>query len=316
MTERITPQMLDNSTVNTISNDLNQLDQVQQQLSTGYQINQPSDNPVGAAITLSLQGEVSAYSAYHQNITQGVAVVQTEGTSLQQIQQVVQSARELVVQASNGTLNASDMQAAAQQIYQYIGQIKETANTQYDGSYVFSGSAVDTPPWQADPGSPDTFAGNQGTVNYAIGPSTQLAVSANLYSVLGDGVGTGGAFVPSATPGNPGTGGLLATLRTVYSDLQAGNHGALGAQLTNLTTNLNALISLQANVGATQDRLQMADATISSLSATATIELGNVYNTDMAQATVQFSTLQAGYQAALQSTADIIQTSLLNFLQS
>ena len=43
--------------------------------------------------------------------------------------------------------------------------------------------------------------------------------------------------------------------------------------------------------------------------------LGNVQDTDMAEATVQFSTEQAGYQAALQSTADIIQTSLLNFLQ-
>jgi len=41
-----------------------------------------------------------------------------------------------------------------------------------------------------------------------------------------------------------------------------------------------------------------------------------VYDTDMPVATTQFSTEQAGYEAALQSTADIIQTSLLNFLST
>ena len=59
----------------------------------------------------------------------------------------------------------------------------------------------------------------------------------------------------------------------------------------------------------------MASSRITALSTSAQTDVGNVQDTDMAQATVQFSTEQAGYQAALQSAADIIQTSLLNFLQ-
>lgn len=315
-TQRITSQMLDNTTVNTIDNDLNQLEQTQEELSTGYQINEASDNPTGAAITLSLQGQVSAYSAYQQNITQGVAVAETESTSLQQIQQTLQSAQSLTVEAANGTMSPSDLQDAAAEIQQYISEIKQTADTQYDGSYVFSGSSVDTSPWQADASQPDTFAGNTNSINYSIGPSTQLPVSANLYSVLGDGVGTGGAFTPNATPGQPGTGGLLATLRTIYTDMQNDNQSGLGTQLTNLSTNLSALEGVQADVGATQDRLQMASSRISSLSSTDTVQLGNVYDTNMAAATTTFTTEQAGYEAALQSTSDIIQTSLLNFLQT
>jgi flagellar hook-associated protein 3 FlgL len=316
MTQRITTQMLDNTTVNTIDNDLNQLDQTQETLSTGFQINEPSDNPTGAAMTLSLQGQVSAYAAYQQNITQGVATVETESTSLQQIQQVVQSAQSLTVEAANGTMSSNDLQDAAAEIEQYIAQIKQTADTQYDGSYVFSGSAVDTAPWQADASQSDTFAGNTDSVNYSIGPSTQLPVSANLYSVLGDGVGTGGAFTPGATAGATGTGGLLSTLRTIYTDMTTDDQSDLGNQLTNLSTNLSALESVQADVGATQDRLQMASSRIQSLSSTDTVELGDVYDTDMAAATTSFTTEQAGYEAALQSTSDIIQTSLLNFLQT
>jgi flagellin-like hook-associated protein FlgL len=58
----------------------------------------------------------------------------------------------------------------------------------------------------------------------------------------------------------------------------------------------------------------MASSRLTSLSTSAQTDLANVEDTNMAQATVQFSTEQAGYQAALQSSADIIQTSLLNFL--
>lgn len=327
MTERITPQMVANSTVTTIDNDLNQLDRTQAQLSTGYRINEPSDDPVGTAITLSLQSQISAYNQYQQNIAQSTAMVQTGGASLQQILSVLQSSQELTVEAANGTMSPTDLGDAAQQILQYIGQIKQTADTQFDGNYVFSGSQVGTRPWAPDssPGASDAYAGaainpatGAGSIQEAIGPGTLLQVSADLYGVLGNGVSTGAAAANhgGGAVNADGSGGLLATLRTIYNDLTGNppNQADLENQLSNLQANQDALLTLQSTVGATQDRLQMASSRISSLVSTDTIELGDIYDTNMPAATTTFSTEQAGYQAALQSTADIIQTSLLNFL--
>jgi flagellar hook-associated protein 3 FlgL len=322
MTERITAQMVGNTTIATIESDLNQLDQTQQQLSTGYQINQPSDNPYGAALAISLNGQVAAYGAYQTNVAQGTAWVQSASASLQSISQTTQSIRTMVVEGANGTMSASDLQDQAQEVLQYIAQIKQSANVQYDGSYIFAGDNVTTQPWNqsttaADAPSEDTFAGNQNAISYAIGPSTQIQVNANLYAVLGDGKGAGGAFTPGAA-GAPGTGGLLATLRNIYNDMtgtSGGTQADLQNQLKNLDTNLNALQGLQASVGATQDSLQMASTRLTALSTSAQIDAGNVQDTDMATATVKFSTEQAGYQAALQSSANIIQTSLLDFLK-
>ena len=326
MTQRITAQMVGNSTVAAIEQDLNQLDQTQEQLSTGYQINRPSDNPYGAALAISLNGQVSAYSAYQSNVTQGIAWVQSASTSLQSIQQTVQTLRALVVQGANGTMSSTDLQASAQEVLQYISQIKQSADVQYNGSYIFAGDAVTTQPWSttataADPPSEDLFNGNQNAINYAIGPSTQSQVNANLYSVLGNG-NTGGTAGSSSFGGGAvqadGSGGLLATLRTIYNDMMGTNGGTqtdLGNQLTNLDTNISSLESVQATVGSTQDSLQMAGSRLTALSTSAQIDVGNVQDTDMAAASVKFSTEQAGYQAALQSSANIIQTSLLNFLQ-
>ena len=234
--------------------------------------------------------------------------------------------RNLTVEGANGTMSANDLSDAASQVLQLIGQIKQSADTQYDGSYVFSGDDVTTEPWNAaataaDPATEDQYGGNQNAISYAIGPGTQLQINANLYSVLGNG-NTGGTAAASSNGGGAvnadGSGGMLATMRTIYNDLTGTNGGTqadLGNQLTNLDTNSAALESIQATVGATQDRLQLAGSRITSLSTSDTIDLGDVQGTDIAAATVQFSTEQSGYQAALQSTADIIQTSLLNFLQ-
>jgi len=326
-TQRITSQMVDNTTVSTIDYDLKQLESTQAQLSTGFKINEPSDDPVGAALSISLNGQISAYTAYGQNVSQGTAWTDTSSQALQSIEQVAESARELTVEGANGTMSQSDLNDAAQTVLSYISQIKQTADTQYDGSYVFSGSDVETQPYSttataADAAGEDTFSGNTDAISYAIGPSTQVQVSANLYSVLGKGTTTGLAASTSNGGGalqSDGSGGMLATLRTIYNDLTGTNGGSqsdLGNQLTNLDTNLSSLESLQAQVGATQDQLQLASSRITNLTTTDQTELGNVEDTDMAMATTTFSSQQASYQAALQSTADIIQTSLLNFLQS
>ncbi len=326
MTERITSQMVGNSTVATIETDLNQLDQTQQQLSTGLQINQPSDNPYGAALAISLNGQVAAYSAYQSNVAQGTAWVQSASASLQSIQQTTQTLRELVVQAANGTMSPTDLQDIGQEVLQYTAQIKQSADAQYDGSYIFAGDNVTQQPWvptatASPPPGQDAFSGNQNSISYAIGPSTQIKVTANLYEVLGNG-NTGGTAGSTSSGGGAvnadGSGGLLATLRSVYNDLTGtagGTQNDLQNQLKNLDTNISALEGLQASMGATQDSLQMASTRLTALSTSAQTDAGNVEDTDMAKATVQFSTEQAGYQAALQSAADIIQTSLLNFLK-
>ncbi len=320
MTERITSMMVANSTVNTINQDLNQLDNTQEQLATGFRINQPSDDPYGASLTLSLNGQISAYSSYQTNVTQGSAWTGTASSALQEIQQIVNTVRTLTVEGANGTASQTDLQDSAQEVAQYIGEVKQAADTQYDGSYIFAGDSVNTEPWSTstDAGT-DTYAGNENTISYAIGPSTQLQISANLYSVLGSG-DAGGTAGTSSNGGGAlqadGSGGLLATLRTIYADMEDGNQTDLGNQLNNLDQNKNALEAVQATVGSTQDRLQMASSRLTSLTSTDTIELGDVQDTDVAAATTAFATEQAGYQAALQSTADIIQMSLMNFLQS
>ena len=299
MTEQITSQMQSSTILANLQNQLAQLDQTQNEMSTGLKITQPSDDPYGTALSMQLSGQISAFSSYTSSIDDGVAWAETASGSLTSIQSMVERVRELVVESANGTTSASDLDSAEQEVNSLVDGIKQAADAQYDGQYIFSGTATGTAPYQL--GTTDTFQGNTNAINRAIGPSTSLQINADLSGVLGSG-----------TAANDG--GLLQTLRTVMSDMQSGNHSALSGDLSSLDTNISSLEAVQANVGSAQDRLQMASTRITALTTTDQTQLANVQDADLGQLAINFNTEQAGYQAALQSAAKIVQTSLMSFL--
>jgi flagellar hook-associated protein 3 FlgL len=301
MIGRITNQMASQMTLAGIEGALDRLDTTQEELSTGKSINQPSDNPSGTALVLQLNTDLSNLTNYSNQVSDGTGWAQAQSSALTDITNATQRIQELTTEAANGTQTTADMQASAQEVNQLIDQIKQDANTQYNGQYVFSGTATSTAPYQS--GSDDTYGGNSGAVTRSIGPNTTLTVSANLEGVLGNGQSSG-------------DGQLLDTLRTIASDMQSGNSSGLNSDLSSLTTNLNSLTGLSANVGAVQDRLQMASSRIQTLQLSDTQVLSNTQDADMASTEISFSTQQAALQAALQAGANIVQQSLMNFLGS
>jgi flagellar hook-associated protein 3 FlgL len=304
MIGRVTTQMTASNLLANINQAMDRVDTTQQELSTGRKINSPSDNPYGTSLALQLNNQLANLDTYSNNVTDGTGWAQAANASLSDVTDSVQRIRELVVQAANGTLTQADMSADAAEVNQLIDQIKQDANTQYNGQYIFSGAATTTAPYQ--PGSNDAYAGDTGQVTRQIGPNTSLAVNADLSSVLGTG---------QTTPGQPaGDGKLLNTLRNIANAMQSGNSGALSSSLSALDGNLGSLTGLSANMGATTDRLQMAASRIQSLQASDSQSLSDVQDADMAKTEVDFSTEQAALTAALQAGAHIVQQSLMNFL--
>ena len=298
MVGRITTQMTAQLTLASITQSMDRLDTTQQELSSGKKINQPSDDPYGTSLSLQLQGQLSQIAGYNDNVTDGTAWTQTASTSLSQLDSMVQRVQELAVNAANGSNSASADQADATEVNQLIQSIKQIANTQYNGQYIFSGASTQTAPYQA--GSNDAYQGGTGAITRAIGPGLSVQINADLSQVLGSGGGDGK---------------LLDTLRTIASHMQSGNTAALSSDLTTLNNNYGTVTQAETNMGAVTDQLNMASSRLQAIHDNATQVLSNTRDVDMAQAEVDFSTQQAAFQAALQAGARIVQSSLLNFLQ-
>lgn len=302
MSTRVTNEMVTGSTLASLNSAQEALARSERELSSGRSIEQPSDDPVGASEAITLQSTIDGLGSYEENAQDGVAWLNTATGALTGINQLTQRARELVLQASSGIDNQSDMSNIATEIEQIAESVKQTADTQYAGQYIFSGTATATAPYQQ--GASDAYAGNSGSITRAAAPGAGVAVNAALSAVLGEG--------QAAKDGK-----LLDTLRTIAEHLREGpsaQKALSGEDLEHLDANANALSGLEAQVGATTDQLNLSITRIEDLKVTTSTQLSNVEDTNFAQVAMEYSNQQASYEAALRAGASIVQESLLEFL--
>ncbi len=299
MTDRITQSMLSTTLLADLQTITDKLARTQGKLSSGKEIQKPSDDPFATARALQFRAELASNKQYQSNVGEASSWQDATDTALSSIDELVQRARDLVVQGANDTLGPSGRASIAAEIDQIVESIKAAGNTQYAGRYIFSGSLTTTAPYT--PGGPDTYLGDAASIYREIGPGVQVPLNVDGGSVIGD----------SATPGS-----LLATLKTISNDLKTNNGGALQTtDLASIDAAHDVVTTARATVGARTNRLETALGRLQQLEESTTKLLSNTEDADMAQTLVDFSQQQAVYQAALKAGAQIVQPSLMDFLR-
>jgi flagellar hook-associated protein 3 FlgL len=292
---RITDSMTSRNVLADIQNVQQKLTTTTDRLSSGKQITQPSDDPFGTSRALLYRGEIAANNQYQTNTNQATAWLNSTDTALSSISSDAGRARDLLLEGANGSMSQTDRDAIADELDQLADSIKTAGNTQYAGSYIFSGTATQTQPFTV--GGADTYAGNAQPISREIGQSVTMPVN-----VTGDTV---------VSP-------VLTAIRQAAIDLRAGGTpGNLGTtDLKALDAATDTISETQAVVGARQNRLAAASSRLQQLNVAQSAQLSGVEDADMAQTMIDFSTQSAVYQAALKAGANLIQPSLMNFLSS
>ncbi len=147
---RVTNNMLVKTMMTNISNNLGRLNKLQQQMSTGKKIRVPSDDPIIAARALKFRTDVSEIEQFKKNTEDSLSWLEVTETALSSLGDVIHRARELTVQASNGTISDDDKLKIKAEISQLKSSIIEIGNASYAGRYVFAGYKTDEPPFEVE----------------------------------------------------------------------------------------------------------------------------------------------------------------------
>jgi flagellar hook-associated protein 3 FlgL len=303
MTMRITEGMTARTVLTDLGANKARLTKTQREISSGERITKPSDDPFGTGRTLQLSAELEGFKQFKENVSDGTGWVTATETALSQISEVVQRARELLVQGGNDSNGQVAREGIAAEIEALTEAVKQEADVTYDDRYIFAGTETETRPYEL--GENDEYSGNEGSIARVIGAGVSLQVNTNIQSLLGEGAGA---------EDNK----LLDVLRDIATDLRGGteenSENLRGTDLERLSTNLDELTRVRAVVGATTNRLQTAGTRLEQLEESSLTQLNDVRNADMTEALVNYSTEQNAYEAALKVGATIIQPSLLDFL--
>ncbi len=194
---------------------LNQLESsistTQNDISTGLSFTTASQNPVAAGLVSGYNQVLEQSQQYTANGNSAQSSLNTEDSALTQVQNALQSLRDLALEANNATESAQDRSAIATQATQIQNTLLSLANTQDgSGNYIFGGYATQTQPFALN-ATGATYSGDQGQRQVQIAAGQTLVVGDNGDLVFNQ-IKTGnGTFNVTAAAGNTGSGIIGAT---------------------------------------------------------------------------------------------------------
>lgn len=318
---RVTNQMMTNSFLRNMNSNLNNLDKLNNQLTTGKEISKPSDNPFKTARIMQMYSDIGANKQYNENIKDTINWLDTTDVALDQLGNSFQRVRELMVSAGNASYGSDEMKAIKDEINEKVNELGQILNTNFDGKYIFGGTKSSSKPVGIN-----TTAGNNSLAfidkggNSTTDPTILNQINSKLTVEVSQGVNmqynVNASEILKFKDGSGNDVDVMSLMNNVINNLQSGNNSeVVGQNLADIDSVLNNINKLRGEVGAKQNRMDSAKAQNEEQNLSMTEILSKTEDIDLAEKTIEVATLQSVYTASLQTSARILQSTLIDFIR-
>jgi len=295
MAGRVTERSIHTRVLANLQQSIQKGEKIQQQLSSGKQINRPSDSPNGTLQSMQLRGETRTNAQYVRSSDDGLGWLSTVDGTLNSASTLVQRARTLTLQGLNDGAGSSESRAAlGTELEQIRTSMIGYANTTYLGRPVFGGTTTGSAAYDATA----TFVGNTDPVNRTVGPNSSVRVDADASKAFGT-----------------GTDSVFAVLNDISTALASNNLDGVSDGLKKLDAAADNMKNTLSDAGARYNRITQMKQSASDRLMDVTAQLSDVEDVDLPKTIMEMQLQQTSYQAALAASAKVIQPSLIDFLR-
>lgn len=339
---RITTQMITNRYLTDATRNLNSLQTINRQLTTGKEISRPSDNPYKVARSMQLNTDLNTNVQYKTNIKDAINWLDTTDESLNQASSCITRIRTLMVASGNVGYGTDERKAIADEINERVAELGQILNGNFNGKYIFGGTKTASTPVSVQTNSATNkyivYADKDGNPIFDENGnliSTTTPEMANNYlknmdSALSTEISQGVIMDYNVTvadimnyqtdtvDANGHKYNVMSLLSDITNNLvsadAADREKVIGENLDEIDKVLSNILSLRAEVGAKQNRMESAESKNKDDSFNMTDILSRNEDIDFTEKTIQYATAQTIYQACLQVSAQILPKSLLDYL--
>lgn len=111
-----------------------------EKLSSGLRINKAGDDASGLAVSEKMRSQIRGLNQASRNASDGISMIQTTEGYLQEGQDILQRIRELAVQSSNGIYTAEDRMQIQVEVSQLVDEVDRIAShAQFNGMNLLTG---------------------------------------------------------------------------------------------------------------------------------------------------------------------------------
>jgi len=267
-----------------------QISEVEEQAITGVKLIHPSDIPTAIAEAHDLRASIDDQELFIENGNRALSFQNQAEQTLSSASEIMKRAWEVSILAASDTLDDVTRQLHAEEVADLELQLQDLANTQFEGRYLFSGLATDTPAYDAN----GVYQGSADGSTIQIGDGSSAQVSYDGSAI----------FDP-----------LFATLSDLHDAIIVNDTDAIGAMVDDLQGGVDHAIQHRSMIGldfnATSSQVLLAE----NLEVTLAERLNGLIGADPIETYNQLAALRSSYESALQVAGTSLQTSLMDYVR-
>ena len=333
---RVSSSQVYRQVTDSLMRNLSEIIRLNTQVSSGKRINKPSDDAAGTARALAYKVAIDAGEQYGKNAADASNAIGFADNTLGSVSSALVRAKELAIQAANGTQNAASRAGISREVAQLRDQLLALSNSRFGNGYVFSGFKTDVAAFDAS----FVYQGDAGTINVMVDRSVMIPRNVTGTEAFGYApptesvVALDGGHIAHYIPGAGTT--VTVEIRaaddtTVLDSFQFDNAMRMTDLLTqalagNDTTRISALMKplddamehvndVRADLGARLNRLDDQGNRLEDTKLAMQTALSGVEDADIASTVSGIAKANNALQALQASSAKILSQSLLDFLR-
>ena len=296
----------------TFLSDLNSIEkritQASQQLSTGYRINQPSDDPGAINAILAFQSQIDSVSQIQSNLSQATTTTNVADSALSSASNILNQLTSIAAHGANSTATPESRSSLATQVRGIEEQLVSIANTTFGGQYIFGGDAATSQPYTFNWSVPG------GVVQNSTASATVGITNSDGGSLLVPGQTAQQIFDAKNSDGSPAAGNIFQNVYALGQALQNNDQAGVQAAATALQSSVVQLGQSTTIVGNTLNWLQQSSDAATSKLTNLRSYLSSVRDADAALAATNLTTAQTAEQAAVAAHGSLQIKSLFSYL--
>ncbi len=146
--------------INELNSQQTAMNQLETEISTGYQFQLPSQDPSAALQVESIQSLLERKTQMQTNISASQSSLSQTDSTLSSVANLLTSVQSAALGVVGSTATASQRQAVVQQIDAAVQQMVSLGNTQFNGQQLFGGTDTTTPPFSMDAAGNVVYSGS------------------------------------------------------------------------------------------------------------------------------------------------------------
>ena len=235
---RVTQNMVVGRSLTSLQAGLDRLAQTQEKLSTGKNLNRPSDSPTDATTSMKIRVQVAQTQQHVRNAQNGLGWLDVTDTTLQGMADNLRRVSELALQGANASITGTTSAALATEVAQIREGLLAQANTTYLDRPIFGGVTSGSQAFDAT----GAYVGVDAPVERSVADGVKVRIDISGTDVVG-----------------PNGASLFDDLTALANALQTGDKTAIQAGIAAVNARQKQVSNAQAAVGAAYNRVDSAE---------------------------------------------------------